>query len=166
MSESKTDAAPSTAEPKKRRSKLLLIGVPMFLLLMAGGGGGWWYFSQSAAAADATEHKEEGEEHKTAGLVSLDPFIVNLADPGGRKYLRMTVVLLLPDEHMAKEVEENKLTISRVRSAIIEVLTSRTSLELASPDGRAALKKTIAETATNVGHIDVRDVLFEEFIVQ
>jgi flagellar FliL protein len=159
------DEAESQAPPpkKKGRSKLLMIGLPLIVLL-AGGGAGWWYFMQPAAAAEGGE--AEAKEESRPGLVSFEPFVVNLADPGGRKFLRVAVQLLVPDESVAAELEEDELEISRVRSAILELLTTRSSAEINNVEGRAALKKAIAETAHEVGHLEVRDVLFKEFVVQ
>jgi flagellar FliL protein len=158
-------AAPPPPKAPKKRSKLLIIGVPAFVLLMGGGAGAWWYFNQASADAAAAPPAEE-EESSAVGLLPLDAFIVNLADLGGRKYLRVTMVLLVSTEAAAKEVEENKLTMSRMRSAIFEVLTTRTSLQLATAEGRAGLKAAVGETAKHVAQLDVKDVLFEEFIVQ
>ena len=157
------DEAESEPPKKKGRSKLLFVGLPL-LLLMGGGGAGWWYFMQPAVAAEgaAAEEKEEVRP----GLVSFEPFVVNLADPGGRKFLRVGVQLLLPDESTAAELEEDELEISRLRSAVLELLTTRTSADVNNVEGRAALKKAIAETAHQVGHVEVRDVLFKEFVVQ
>ncbi len=164
MSDSNQDDAPAHSRPKKRRSKLLLLGIPLFLLA-AGGAGGWWYVTKSAEPVHAAGDEQAAVAEPT-GLAPLEPFVVNLADPGGRKYLRVTIVLLLPDEHAGEQIAKNKLVISRLRSSIIEVLTVRTSAQLASPEGRDALKKAVAETARATSRMDVRDVLFEEFIVQ
>jgi flagellar protein FliL len=163
MSEAKETPATAEAAPakkKKGKSKLLLIILPVFVLLMGGGAGAWWYFNQSPA------EQSDDDLPPTAGMASLESFIANLADPGGRKYVRATVLVLVPDAAKAKHFEEDKLTLSRVRSAVLELLATKTSAELGTPDGRAALKKAIAETVTKIGKIDVRDVLFEELIVQ
>jgi flagellar FliL protein len=157
------DAAESAPPKKKGRSKLLIIGL-LLLVVLGGGGAGWWYFMQPATAAEGTE--AAGKEDVRPGLVSFEPFVINLADPGGRKFLRVGVQLLVPDESIAAELEEDELEISRVRSAILELLTTRSSAEVNTAEGRAALKKAIAETAHEVGHVEVRDVLFKEFVVQ
>ena len=163
--ETMQDEAESEPPPpkKKGRSKLLIVGL-LLLLVLGGGGAGWWYFMQPAAAAEGGE--AETKEEARPGLVTFEPFVVNLADPGGRKFLRVGVQLLLPDESTAAELEEDELEISRVRSAVLELLTTRTSADVNTVEGRAALKKAIAETAHEVGHVEVRDVLFKEFVVQ
>ena len=161
---SEPEAAPA-APAKKSKSKLLLIGVPVIVLLAAGGAGAWWYMgkNQDAAAADA-----HADEPATApGFITLDPFIVNLADPGGRRFLRISLRLLVKSEAEAKELEESELVLLKARSAVLELLATQKSEDLQTPDGKTELKKQIAERATHAfGHAEVTDVLFAEFVVQ
>lgn len=164
MATPQEDKTPSTPEstPKKKGSKLLILGIPAFVLLMGGGAGAWWFLNKPPAEGAEVETHEETEP----GLLALSSFVVNLSDVGGRKYLRVTMSLLLPDEAAAKTIEGSELTMSRLRAAIIEVLTMRTSVQLSTPEGRTALRAAVAEAAKTVAHLEVKDVLFQEFIVQ
>jgi len=155
---------PETPPTAKGHSKLLMIGVPVVLLLLGGAGGGFWYVKTVRAAAAG--EKKAVEEPEATGYLSFDPFTVNLADPGGRRYLRVAVGLVLPDADVAKKVTEDELVVSKVRSTLIDTLSGRMAADLSTPDGRAALKKAIAEAASHAGHMEVRDVLFTDFIVQ
>jgi flagellar FliL protein len=160
MSTTETASAPPA---KKKGSKLLKLGVPILLLLAGGGGGGWWYvYGRASSTVQAAEPAPDPT------MVSFEPFIVNLADPGGRRFLRVSLQLLVVGEHAAVELEEKKgLLHSRVRSALLELLTTQTSAGLATPEGRNALKKAIAETAAHqLEGTEVSDVLFAEFVVQ
>ena len=97
----------------------------------------------------------------------LEPFVVNLADPSGTRFLRVTMSLVVADEVVAKEIEEEKVVHARLRSAILELLAQKQSIELVTPEGKAELKKAIAEGAAHAAHeLKVEDVLFSEFIVQ
>jgi flagellar FliL protein len=149
---------------KKGSSKLLMIGVPVVVLLLGGAGGGYWYVTNVRAAASG--EKKPVEEKEPTGLLSFDSFTVNLADPGGRRYLRVAVNLVLPDEESAKKVDGEDLAKSKIRSALIDVLSGRMASELSTPAGRTELKHAIAEAASHAGHIEVKDVLFQDFIVQ
>lgn len=146
--------------PKKGKSKLLLI-VPLFVLLGGGGAGAWWYLK----AAPAADGEAPVKVVEPTGMIELGSFTANLIDPGGRKYLRATIVLVV-EEKEAKKVEESKLTFPRMRSSVLEVITGKASTELSTPEGRQALKQAVAETVHAIAHIAVHDVLFEEFIVQ
>lgn len=159
---SQTEPATAPAAAPKKKSRLLTLVIPLLVLLAGGGGGGWWYFKgRTASTVQAAEPAPE------PAMVKFEPFTVNLADPGGRRFLRVSLQLLVPGEEAAAELEENELLHSRVRSSILELLTTQTSAGIATPEGRTALKKAIAETATHaLEHTEVSDVLFAEFVVQ
>src|SRR5262245_304863 len=156
-------AAAADAPAKKGKSKLLLIGVPVIVLLLGGGAGAWWYMGKSPEAVAAAEAPAT-----PPGFITLDPFIVNLADPGGRRFLRISLRLLVKSEEDAKELEEQALVLLKARSAVLELLATQKSEELQTPEGKTELKKQIAEKATAAfgGHSEVTDVLFAEFVVQ
>jgi flagellar protein FliL len=72
-------------------------------------------------------------------------------------------------EEQAKELEEDEVAKARVRSSVLEFLTTQTAEHLVTPEGKAELKKEIAERATHAlehEHVKVADVLFTEFVVQ
>lgn len=160
---SQTETAPAQPDAPKKKSKLLKLVVPIVVLLAGGGAGGWWYFKgRTASTVQAAEPAPE-----PPAMVKFEPFIVNLADPGGRRFLRVSLNLLVSGEKAAEELEKNKLLHLRVRSSILELLTTQTSAGVATSEGRTALKKAIAETATHaLEHTEVSDVLFAEFVVQ
>jgi flagellar protein FliL len=149
--------------PKKGKSKLLLLGVPLVLLL-GGGGGAYWYFFANPATAEAAAEEEPKEP---PGIVAFEPFVVNLADEGGSRFFRVSLSLLIAGEENAKHVEESKVMVTRVRSEILELLATQIAEHLITPEGKAELKKAIAERATHaLEHAEVTDVLFTEFVVQ
>jgi flagellar protein FliL len=156
-----TPAAAPAAAPK-RKSKRLLFAVLGLVVLGGAGGGGFWYWKQSAAAAAAAPEPAK----EATGLIPLDPFVVNLADREASRFLRVTIKLVVDDEEIAKEVEHHEISKSRVRSAILEVLSGQESAKLTTPEGKAELKRVIAEHAGKALHTEVRDVLFTDFVVQ
>jgi flagellar FliL protein len=160
-------AAPAAAAPAKKSRKGLVIILVVVLLLLAGGGGGaYWFLLRGNGAAEAAEAEPEPPPPAT-GIVPLEPFVVNLADPSGTRFLRVTMSLVVADEAVAKEIEEEKVVHARLRSAILELLAQKQSIELVTPEGKAELKKAIAEGAAHAAHeLKVEDVLFSEFIVQ
>ena len=165
------------AEAKKGSGKLVII-IAAVVVLLGGGGGAYWFLGRSsAAAAEETgtttteykkpEKKKHEEPEEPPGIVAFDPFIVNLADGGGSRFLRLTLKLVVPGEETAKELEEDDVTRSRVRSAMLELLTQQTAESLVTPEGKAELKTQIAEQASHAMHdTEVLDVLFSEFVVQ
>lgn len=167
----KTDAAPDgKKEPAKGKSKAkLFIILGVVFVLLGGGGAGAFFMMRKPADAAAAEHgEEEKKKHETPkGMVSFEPFVVNLADPGGKRFLRINVRLLVPEEEEAKELEENKVATERLRAMILELLTEQTSEVIVQAEGKAALKTKIIEQADHILEpIEVADVLFSDFVVQ
>ncbi len=152
------------------------------MLLAAGAGGGYWFLYGTAAsakekpaAAEDGEHEEEGEDDTSGesaharepqGVVALEPFVVNLADQGAGRFLRLTLKLVAPLEATA-EVAEDEVVKARVRSAILELLAQQSGERLVTPEGKDELKHEIATRARKAAKgLHVTDVLFSEFVVQ
>ncbi len=168
MSTENQPASAAAAPAKKSRKGLVIILIVVLLLLAGGGGGAYWLMFRGNSAAEASEAEPEPEPPPPAtGIVPLAPFVVNLADPSGTRFLRVTMSLVVADEAIAKEIEEEKVVHARLRSAILELLAQKQSTELVTPEGKAELKKAIAEGVAHAAHeLKVEDVLFSEFIVQ
>jgi len=146
--------------------KLIVIGVVLLILLGGTGGGAWWWMHRAEAASAAAGEPAQDDPSDT-GILSFDPFLVNLADKESPRFLRVTLRLVVQGKKKAAELAENDVTRVRVRSAIIEVLTQQTSDRLVTPDGKAALKKSILDWCVrNISDTKVVDVLFSEFVVQ
>ena len=173
-------AAAKSDDAAKKKGKLPLI-LGLVVLLAGGGGGGYWWFAKQKAAAAAAEEgdghgaaKKKGESagHGEAApeggaLLPLDVFTVNLADTEARRFLRTNVQLVIDaDEAALKEIEEEKLPVARARSVVLDLLSSQTSASISTPEGKAALKKAIAEQASKAIHHEVLDVLFSDFVIQ
>jgi flagellar FliL protein len=143
----------------------MLAATATLVLLLGGGGAAYWMFAAGDAAEAGAEPAPEPKPRGAA--VALEPFVVNLADPGGTRFLRLTLSLILEDATHALEVEEDDVVKMRVRSAILELLALQNADGLVTPEGKTALKQAIAEGASHaVEGLHVTDVLFSEFIVQ
>jgi flagellar FliL protein len=151
--------------PKKSRGKLLFVIVAVVILLAGGGGGAYWW---THANAQTAESEDAGEEtHAEAGMVSLEPFVVNLADTDSRRYLRINVRLIVDGVEAAEEIEHHPVAVMRLRAAVLELLTQQTASAVQSAEGKTALKKSIAERAAGIiKPTEVSDVLFSDFVVQ
>src|SRR5262249_52508358 len=123
----------------------------------------WW--SRRAAASSAESPKEAKPAKR--GLVSFEPFVVNLADKEAPRFLRTTVGLVVDDAEAEEHVKESHVQVLQARSAILELLSAQTSEVLATADGKAALKQAIIERLhTTFSGMKVEDVLFSDFVIQ
>jgi len=156
------------AAPAKSKSKLVLIAGVVVVLAGAGGGGYWWWSHRPPAGRRAVAKVVEPQyDPADAGVVSFEPFVANLADEGGSRFLRASLKLVVAGAEAAKEIEESDVERAQLQSAILEVLTVQTAEQLVTPEGKAAVKKQVIAKADHILHdTKVTDVLFTEFVVQ
>jgi flagellar FliL protein len=160
---------PTTAAPKKKSKKGFFMIILLLLVLGGGGAGAYFYFLKGTPAeAHAREAEPEPEPEAAAtGIVPMEPFVVNLADLGATRFLRVSLSLVVRDEVLAKEIEENAVDKARIRSAILELLAMQQADAIVTPEGKDELKKLIAERSEHAAHeLKVVDVLFSEFVIQ
>lgn len=178
MDETKTTAAApdkkaEASAPKKKGKLGLMLGIVIGVLLLAGGGAAaYWKLrpappAPAAAGAAGEGHAAEPAETHPAGVVSFEPFLVNLAGGGGQTYLRVTLKLLVGSEEDAKLLQESEVAKARMRSAILEVLATQSADSLITAEGKAELKKALVHQVSALKQkTEVRDVLFSDFVVQ
>jgi flagellar FliL protein len=161
----------TTRAAQKKGSKLRLLIIAVVVLLGAGGGGYWW-MRQQAVSAETPAHGSAGATETAAhdpadsSLLPLDTFTVNLADPGVSRFLRVTVQLVLSGKNTAAELEHDSLAVTRIRSAVLELLTTQRSDVLVTPEGKTALKTEIGTRVSSIVGHEITDVLFSDFVVQ
>jgi len=101
-------------------------------------------------------------------VIELQPYVVNLADADGARYLRLTINVGIGGEE-GKEAEEkpNQLFTARVRNAMLAVLTTKTSEEVLTVEGKAKLRKELLRAARKASEEPkVVAIYITEFIVQ
>lgn len=154
------DAAPA---PPRKKGGVMRIAIMALVLVGAGGGGAYWWMSRTPVAAAAPREIPLSER----GLVPFEPFMVNLADEGGNRFLKVNLQLVLENSETAEHVLTTPVVLSRMRSDILELLTEQSAPALVTPEGKSTLKTAIRErVATALEHKQVVDVLFSEFVVQ
>lgn len=161
INENVSESAP---EARKPSNKLFFAGLA-FVLLLGMAGLGWFLFSQGAATEEEEEHAEKSTPEVTAFL-HLENFVVNLADPEEHRYLRVGIDIGL--EHaMESGGEHGELPTALIRDAILTVLSTWTSDELLTPEGKMQLKeKLVSALQKRVPHLSVQEVYFNDFLVQ
>jgi len=160
MEEETTVGAPAAAPRRGGMKKLVIMVLPILLLV---GGGAWWFLGGSGAKVEAEEETNIEER----GVVALETFLVNLTDPGGNRFLKVTLQLVFESDATAKHVQENAALIGHARSAILELLSEQNAQALVTAEGKAKLKEGVKASVGNVlKKFKVIDVLFSEFVVQ
>lgn len=166
-----TPAAAAAAAPPEKKGKGKLPMILAAALVVGGGGSAAFFMLRPPAAAAATEggesHAAAAKKTEANGIVNFEPFVVNLADAGGRRFLRINVRLLVPALEEAEHIQKSEVLLMRLRSEILDLLTAQTSDQVVAPEGKAALKSAIVERARHIVEpTEVTDVLFSDFVVQ
>lgn len=163
------DALLTAGQP---RNPLLLI--LLALVLLNTGATGWLVYSQALGvphqeAAAAPINTPPVAEPPAAQppetiLTALDPFIANLADPSGKRYLRATFEIEVSPPLVVEEMHKKT---AQVRDSILLVLTSKSYDEIRTTAGKGALREEImAELNKIFTSGKACQIFFKEFIVQ
>ncbi len=149
--------------------------------------GGAYMFGSSQAAGHANASQAAPAEEKAPGSNGPGPMyvlkdrIVNLADPTGRRYLKVGLSIEFnigaaefkkagPDERKAKQAEFDKLLEPQaplIDDAIISILAARTPGDISTPEGKQRLKSDIKEAINRLlGGEQVANVYFTQFVMQ
>lgn len=188
-------AAPATpavdanaAKPKSKKLLFIIGGVVVLALLAAGAA----LFVLKKNTADHEEDEDgvvaEQSSHdpKTPPtFLPLDSMVVNLADPGGNRFIQTSITLQLKD---AQTGEDLKVYMPTIRNGILIQISQRTADEILTIQGKEKLATDImGEIATVMGYETaqpgaegaagkkkrnkaaanpVQGVLFSSFIVQ
>jgi len=157
-------AAEAEAPPKSGKGKLLL--VVGLVVLVAGGAGAAWYLQllPGTKKAEAKQEATEAPKPAVGALLALEPFIANLGDEDGKRYLKATLQVeffktSVPDEFTARQAQ--------VRDLLLTLFTSKQFAEIRTPQGKALLRDEIINRINRaLNHDLVKAVYFTEFIVQ
>ncbi|HUJ57865.1 MAG TPA: flagellar basal body-associated FliL family protein [Kofleriaceae bacterium] len=155
----KPPAPPAADKPKTSKA---LLGM---LLLNLGATGFIAFKVLTVKPADAAPVKEPAPltSEVTGPVLALDPFVVNLDEPGPARYLKVTLVLeLTPD---------SEPTFDKSKQLIRDMILSHLSgLHLKDTLGSEAKEKLRTDLVTKleklVGPNKVRRMFFQEFVVQ
>lgn len=148
------------ASGKKKGSKLPLVLILLVVLVGVGGFVGWTQLRGGSSQAP-----EKASPATPPPVVSIKPFVVNLQDPGDiTRYLKLEFDLELRPGSQVKEVETR---MSEIRDAVIVLLGSKKSGDLATVEGKDRLRdEIITRVNSRLQNATANRVFFKEFIIQ
>jgi flagellar FliL protein len=157
-------------EPKKGSPlKLIII---LVVALGALGGGGFFAYTKFFKAKPPAEQAGGGSGQPAAAhaqpeklvIYDWEPLLVNLADPGGKRYLKLNMKVELTNE---KALEELKNRSFQLKDAMLMLLSGKEFDDISTASGKQALKQeTIAQVNKILKLGQVKEIYFTDFIVQ
>jgi flagellar protein FliL len=182
-----TAAAPEA--PKKKSKKLLFIVLGVVVLALIGAAAALFILKKNTAEDDYEDDghapvEQAAKNPKTAPVfLPLENMVINLADPGGNRFIQLGLTLQLQDAATETAV---KAYLPSIRSQVLVLISQRTADEMLALKGKEKLASDIIATISKeMGYTvasededaprkkkakaapnPVQAVLFSSFIVQ
>tara|TARA_R100000306_G_scaffold23045_1_gene26401 strand:- start:1030 stop:1509 length:480 start_codon:yes stop_codon:yes gene_type:complete len=154
------------AESSGGSKKLLWVMIILVLLSSAGAAAAIYLVLDQR---DSGEVQQQTIELTPPVFTRIEPFTVNLADDRyGSRLLYTGITLRVGNEQSKTIIEEH---MPQVRSRLLILLSGKQANELTSTEGKEELAQAIISRlnvplSENQPPLDLREVLFTEFIVQ
>lgn len=181
--ESKGDGGSAEAPAPKKGSPLKLILIVVLAVLVGVGGtvvalkflGGGSTPSETTPAeetasaendAPAEASGEGGAEAEALGPQNIEfkPFIVNLNDSGGKRYLKLTMSVEVETEALGQEINSK---MPMFRDTILLLLSSLSYDDISTLDGKMRLRNQMLNRInTQLSSGKIKNIYFAEFVVQ
>lgn len=160
-------------KPKKKGGALKWILILLVLLLAGGGAGGWYYFFSTlpgsrgaSATADVTKVVTTANAPKSNSLATkeLKPFLVNLADPLGKRYIKLTFEVEMVSPEVGAELDAQN---AKIRDAVIILLSSKSYADLAPTESKLVLQNELVDRLNRIlGGPKITRVFFTDMVIQ
>jgi len=166
-------------EQEKAKSKsgagsktLIIILLAAFLLFIMAAGAGFFVLwkrlpspekAKTEMAQNGTEEEKSGE--LTMGPVfTLEPFVVNLGDPEGNRFLRTKISLELQNEELIEKMDKFRFP---VRDSILTILSAKQYKDINTVQGKQQLRTEIVTRVEGLlGKESVKNVYFSDFVAE
>jgi flagellar FliL protein len=152
-------------------NKLVIVLIGVLFVLVLGLGGGMFMIWNKLAAVSAhvapagDPHGEKTKPEQMGKIVSLDTFIVNLADPGASRYLRLTMDLEVTGGKAAEEDLTRRT--SQLRDAVLMILPTKRFGDIISSEGKSALRDELLGALNGLlAAGKISRIYFKEFVIQ
>jgi flagellar FliL protein len=147
--------------PPKKGKKLLLLILIAFLIIGIGAGA---FLFLSFKKGEDEKGKKKAKKAEHAVMVDLEPIVVNLFDPSGKRYLQVRLSFEVSDKKAEGEVKKQE---AKLKDAIIAILSGKTVEEVVVPEAKDKIKKEILAKCKEIfGEDVVTNVYITQYIVE
>lgn len=162
-----------SAPPKKKKGLLIAI---IAVAVIGIGIGAYFVLGSKKEGADAGHAPEaEASTHEAAAdshgqpqaknsIFNLEPFIVNLQDNSGTRYLKLTVNLELTEGASAAELTAQA---TQIRDSLIILLSSKSYSDIGTVEGKYLMRdEIVARVNQFLSKGKIKTAYFTEFVIQ
>ena len=158
------------SEPSKKPPVKMIIIILAVVVLGGGGFAGWTMMKESpvetpqSEVTPAEKMPDKAPEQEVGRMFQLDPFVVNLSDPGGKRYLKAKIELEYIDDGVQTELT---VRLPQLRDAILLHLSSKLLDEIQSVEGKIELRNALIKRINQVlTSGKVKNLYFTQFVIQ
>jgi len=151
--------APAAPGAKPPTILVALLGVNLLLTGLVA------FKTMTAKPAKPHESKPEPPKRQVTGpVIALDPFVVNLNEPGSARYLKVTMQAELANAAAVKVFEKSKQLI---RDEMLRYLSGLKVADTLGPENKDHIRDDLeAAVAEVIGEDRIHRMIFAEFVVQ
>jgi len=160
MAEKDAQATEQIPEKKSKMVLFIILGVGILVL----GGGGFFAYKTFLSPKPAAEEAKKEAPSVIGEMLVMEPFVVNLADPKGKRYLKVKIELELENK---EAVDKATKASPKLRDMVIMMLTSLDFEEVMTPEGKIRVRDELMERFNEIMRPDhIKNIYFTEFVVQ
>lgn len=151
---------------KKGKSVLKGIIILTVVLLLAGGGILGWQMLGGKKSPSVSSDGNAKTVPDTSGelIYGMENFVVNLNDPGGKRYLKTKINLEYSGSVLTDEL---KLRQPQLRDVVLLLLSGKTTEEIQGTEGKITLRRElITRINQSLQKGKIRNLYFTEFVIQ
>jgi len=155
--------AVAVEEPVKKKKpivKIIIIALSVVIVVAGGIAGAVYFFGNSGTAKKAAPPPRP----LIGVLWPMEPFIVNLLDNQGERYLKIVMQLEVSGQLVVTELEQLK---PKLRDNVLDLLTAKTYSELMDLGGKQRLRDEVAVRINSyLTKGKIVKVYFTDFVIQ
>jgi flagellar FliL protein len=144
VSDAPSRSAADAPDRKKGRTGLIVALAAVVLLGGGGGGAAWWFLGRGDPDPEAEAARAQARREATRQFVTLEPFVVNLADRESERYAQVGIVLEVEGAESNKRIADR---MPAVRNEILLLISSKQAQQLTTREGKEQLAAEIALAA-------------------
>ena len=161
------EAAKPPAPPPASGGKTSKVVLALLVLNLGASGFGTFKLATAKPPEAAPVHETAAPNPNaevTGPVTAMDPFVVNLDEPGNARYLKVTLQLELASAEAAEQAEKSK---QLVRDAILSLLSGLHVKDTLGAEAKEKIRNDVlAKIEKVLGPARARRVFFQEFVVQ
>jgi flagellar FliL protein len=156
--ETKTEEQEKGVKKVSKKKLLLFLVIGLVIVVLAG----------SVIAVFSTfkggKGKEKERSPKETVIYSMEPIVVNLFDPTGKRYLQIRLALELKDKKMEEEIKINE---PKIKDVIISTLSTKTPEDVLQPEAKDLIKNELLQKINSaLGEEAISNIYITQYIVE